>query len=175
MDNKRQIVLAVFLCIIVVWYIADSGLFSGKDVSETVAELTENISGQGDRDLEYVKKYSQTAPIRELLLTTEWVKDPFYYVSEDEDPDQNALSMAEMVGEGENSRYPPMILTGISQNGNTGFAMVRSRVVHGEDTSYVSNFVKEGEAIGGFKVSHIAFDYVVLKQGTRSLRLRLRQ
>ncbi len=161
--------MIAILAVVAIYFVIDSGFFSSGDAAADIEELADAAMSKNDLDLEYLLTYHDAKPLNMFGLNYSWEKDPFYYV-----PKGGEAGIEEKdIWEKDSDRYPALILTGISQNGNTGYAMISTRVSRGDDTTYVASIVKEGEMVGGFKVDKIAFDYVILRQGTTTGRLKL--
>jgi len=71
--------------------------------------------------------------------------------------------MDKLFGKSNSSFRSRLELTGISWQGNSGFAIVSNSVV------------KEGDLVGGYLVEKIAFNHVVMVKGSQSMRLSLNE
>ncbi len=160
--TRRQIFLIGLLVIMLIYYFIDSGIFSSKESpipvnSEVGAtEETENVDN--------IDIYTRLAAVPEISWSGDWVNDPFFYATTGTSKNARDKGLINKIfGTAEDAISMNFELTGISWLGNSGFALINESVV------------KEGDVIGGYTVDRIAFNYVILKQGMKTIRLSLNE
>lgn len=163
-EKKRQIILLSVAIFLMMYFLYDRNILSPKDIVEQVGKLTNLTSSVQEMKIDDLRNYTQTKTLTKLDWTGSWNSDPFYYVSE------NSLSvspesgiMDKLFGKSNSSFRSRLELTGISWQGNSGFAIVSNSVV------------KEGDLVGGYLVEKIAFNHVVMVKGSQSMRLSLNE
>lgn len=160
--KKRQAFLVSVFLILVIYYISDSGLFANLGSVDVLRENTTGRSKTESGGENNIQKYVQAAATKELNWDGAWDNDPFFYVSHDTLEGSEKLGLInQLFGRSDALPVSGFSLTGISWLGNSGFALINESVV------------KEGDVIGGFSVDRVAFNYVLLKQGSQTIRLPL--
>lgn len=162
--NKRQIILIGVLLVVATYYVIDSGMLTSARPAQSSSEAPKpvNVAEAEKGDVDDVKKYTRVASLLEFKWEDSWEKDPFFYVSADllEGGKEERL-INRVFGPSDAERASEFRLTGISWVGNSGFALINE------------NVVKEGDTIGGFRVEHVAFTHVILRQGSETIRLTI--
>lgn len=162
--NKRTLVMIGVLLVLLIYYVIDSGFFSGSASSAPQNQPSQVEATPVSEDKTDVRKYTQVAAVSELSWGGSWGRDPFFYVSPDslEGSEQGDFA-SRLFGTTDGSQVSDLKLTGISWAGRSGFALING------------NVVSEGDAVGGYRVSEIALDYVLLDQGSKTIRLQMEQ
>lgn len=158
--NKRTLILLGILLAVVIYYVLDAGVFSGNPGVKRAPANQKQAGGSEQEELDPVQKYTRVAALVELDWGRDWEADPFYYVSRDTLAGAGGL-MGQLFGVGTAERSAGFKLTGISWHGTSGYAIINGSIV------------KEGNTIGGYQICKVAFDYVVLRQGTERIRLSI--
>lgn len=162
--NKRQLILIGILVIMLIILFADSDFFSvGKSIAKEIkSTIKDDIIGLTDQSDDVYFAY--LAPISELNWLGSWENDPFFYVSVDTIGGSSKEGIiSDIFGSSQGKDVKGFELSGISWHGNSGYALINESIV------------KEGDAIGGYKVDKIASNYVILKQGAQAIRLSLNE
>ncbi|MBC8402120.1 MAG: hypothetical protein ISR95_03355 [Candidatus Marinimicrobia bacterium] len=160
--NTRTLVLLGILIVLILYYLVDSGIFSGLDITIGDKSSSETVSIIDTKDIDNVYSIIRMASVTEFKWDGGWDRDPFYYLS----PDTLKVSsrgglIDKLFGIVGPEGIAGFDLTGISWHGNSGYAIINGSIV------------KEGDVIGGFKVDKIALNYVIMKQGAQTIRLLL--
>ncbi|MCH7732160.1 MAG: hypothetical protein IIB44_06545 [Candidatus Marinimicrobia bacterium] len=162
--NKRQKILIGVIGILIIYAVMDRGLLTtGKEIAKGIkAGIQDEILSVSDTEKDVFLAYLN--PIPELNWSGSWNSDPFFYVSVDiiEGSSKEGI-IDEIFGRSGGDKARGFSLTGISWHGNAGYALINESIV------------KEGDAIGGFKVDKIASNYVILKQGAQAIRLSINE
>ncbi|MBC8479715.1 MAG: hypothetical protein H8D46_04565 [FCB group bacterium] len=155
-SNKRTPILAVFLIIVIGYFLIDSGIIplGAQPLAEaesasakaqiTAAAITPNI----------ICDYERLNKLNEKHADVKWDKDPFFYLG-------NSRGGTNPLFGGR--RNSGMDLTGISCITNTCSAVINSEIV------------KEGDSISGHTVKKIEMKYVLLDRGGNTIRLMLNE
>jgi len=159
--NKRQKVLLMIFAVALLYLAFDRGWFN---LGTTTTETNNEIAG------DLIEEKAQTMGLQQLanipmldVLSWEkdWEKDPFYYV--DEAHIQRDESVINKFFGGDEGQIKNLQLTGISQQGSSAFAIINGDIV------------TVGDVIAGMRVEKITFNYVILAQGTKTVRLSLNE
>lgn len=155
MAEKRQKIILIVLALVVVLFVIDQGwLTGGKTGAITgvmpsgTADIQANI--KADR-----ASYQLKGKIKPLSYNGTWEDDPFYYLTTDELMDHGMLGNMFKGGDVD------IKITAISIRGTEGIAIVNNEVV------------TVGDPIGGFIVDQIGRNYVILRKGTKTMRVDL--
>ena len=165
-ENKRPIILFIVLVFIMVYYIIDSGMFSNDSTKNPVMNLTRSISGSGnaaDLGEDDIHRIIELASVTDVRWENDWGNDPFFYISPES---LNTKSRGSFINEifGTVAKATSAVglnLTGISWSGNSGFAIINGQPAQVDDV------------ISGHRVEEITKNYVILKQGSKTIRLTL--
>ena len=165
-ENKRPIILFIVLVFIMVYYIIDSGMFSNDSTKNPVMNLTRSISGSGnaaDLGEDDIQRIIELASVIDVSWENDWDKDPFFYISPESLKTKSSGSFInEIFGKvAEATSTVGLNLTGISWHGNSGFAIINGQPA------------QEDDVISGYRVEKITIDHVILKQGSKTIRLTL--
>ena len=170
-NNKRLYVMLGFLGILILYLILNRTIFAKKDkVTSPVVNTANNISPIAPElvsknrkmvinrinNINYVEK--------EIQFEGNWQNDPFFYLDEDS---LRALREREL------GQYTKLRLSGISLLRDKGYSLINSVIMTDIDTVMTASILKEGDEFNGFRVIKIAFDYVILRKGSRNIRLEL--
>jgi len=160
--TRRQIILIGALVIMLIYYFVDSGIFSSKEVLKAVKP---NVSEtEATKEVDNIDVYTRLSSVAEISWSGDWTNDPFFYATTSTSKNaQDKGLINKIFGSAEEALSSNFSLTGISWLGNSGFALINESVV------------KEGDVIGGYTVDRIAFNYVILKQGMKTIRLSLNE
>jgi len=159
--NKRQIVLLIIFALALLYLAYDRGWLNPG----AKANMTNNENA-GD----LIEESAQTMGLQQLVniplldvfnWEKDWEKDPFYYV--DEAHIQRDESVINKFFGGDEGQIKNLQLTGISQQGSSAFAIINGDIV------------TVGDVIAGMRVEKITFNYVILAQGTKTVRLSLNE
>jgi len=172
-NNKRQNVLLGVLGVLVVFFVLSKTVFNKKDKKRTpkttpvtavasipLPEVSENRKKVMNKinNLNYV--------VHEFEYDGDWQSDPFFYLDEDS---------LRAIREREMGQYTNLSLSGISLHRDGGFSLINSVVMTDLDTVMTASILKEGDEFDGFKVIKIEFDHVILRKGSRNIRLELNE
>lgn len=165
-ENKRSIILFIILVFILVFYMIDSGMFSSDRVKNPDMNLTKSISGNENLtnfDDGDINRIIELASVIDVSWENDWDKDPFFYISPES---LNAKSKGSFINEifgtvAEATSVVGLYLTGISWHGNSGFAIINGQPA------------QEDDVISGYRVEKITINHVILKQGSKTIRLTL--
>ncbi|MFQ6612727.1 MAG: hypothetical protein ACE5D2_06455 [Fidelibacterota bacterium] len=159
--EKRQIVLLGVLVVVLAYYLIDRGVFSTEAIVEGVQKLAAVPEKNPVEDIiEEDQDYTQLAAV-EIVWDGEWKEDPFYYAPPDSLQEDSKGLLNQLFGSDNPASASGFEISGISWHGNTGYA-----IINGEP-------ITEGQSIGGYTVEKIAFNYAILVQGKKTIRLTL--
>lgn len=170
-DNKRLFVLLGVLGVLLVYLILSRTVFS-KDKKRrapqvnTVNTVT-NIPDQSisnNRKIAVKRINNLNYTVREFEFNGDWNADPFFYLDEDS---LRALRDREL------GQFTDIKLSGISLQSNGGYSLINSVVMTDIDTIMTASILKEGDEFEGYRVIKIEFDHVILRKGSRNIRLEL--
>lgn len=160
----RQTILFIVLAIAVVYYFIDSKAFQDVNISLSGEELIKSISGNvNTEDLSDINKIIEQSSVVLINWDDGWDTDPFFYISPESLNTQSKLGLlTDIFGTvTEATKIVGLNLTGISWHGNSGFAIINGQIIQTSDV------------ISGYQVDKIALNYVILKQGSKTIRLTL--
>jgi len=160
--EKRQIVLLAVLGVVLAYYFIDRGYFSTEAIVEGVQKLTEVPTKTPVQEpVAEPQDFTQLAAM-EIDWDGEWKQDPFYYAPPGSLQENSKGLLNQLFGSNNPAAASGFEISGISWHGNTGYA-----IINGEP-------VTEGQAIGGYTVEKIDFNYAILTQGKQTIRLTLK-
>jgi len=160
-----------FLGVLISYLILSKTVFAKKDnkrspavnaptsVSSVVPEQVSN-----NRQMVINKYNNVNYVVKEFQFEGDWQSDPFFYLDEDS---LRAIRDREM------GQYTSLRLSGISLLRDQGYSLINSVIMTDIDTIMTASILKEGDEFEGFRVVKIAFDHVVLRKGSRNIRLEL--
>ena len=170
-DNKRLFILLGVLGVLLVYLILSRTVFSENQKRKppqvnTVNTVTnipdQSISNNRKIAVKRINNLSYT--VREFEFNGNWISDPFFYLDEDS---LRALRDREL------GQFTDMRLTGISLQNDGGYSLINSVVMTDIDTIMTAGILKEGDEFEGYRVVRIEFDHVILRKGSRNIRLEL--
>ena len=160
--NNRQNILFVVLAILTIFYIIDSGMFSNGNAKTPVKNIAKSLSGDENvTDLDDIHRIIELASVTEVNWNNGWNNDPFFYVSLDNLNSKDGFMDGFFGTATEGTNIEGLILTGISWRGNSGFAIINGQIA------------KVDDVIKGHRVEKITINHVVLKRGSKTIRLSL--
>jgi hypothetical protein len=161
--NSQKIMLIV-LGLAFLYLLYDYDVFSFGGDNTTLAKNTPSVVKVSDDvnlksiDLLRIAKINNAIKVFKLDYNGTWeLTDPFYYPERD--------TFKTQIPTPDDEPPPPLItfdLTGISWDGNYGFALI------GED------IIQENDIINGYLVEKIASDYVLLTNEKGTIKLSLK-
>ena len=159
--NKQETILVGILAVVLVYFLYDSDLFkrSNKSPRKITSNYTEAVN---IHTVKGYKKYTQVAMYSSLNWLGEWQNDPFFYASKEE-TQKDGSYLKEIFGQKKDSDLDNFSLAAISWRGNSGYAIINNSIL------------KEGDKIGGHVIDKIGEKYVILKQGTKTIRLTINE
>ncbi|NHZ86269.1 MAG: hypothetical protein GWP19_10365 [Planctomycetia bacterium] len=170
-NNKRLYVMLGILGILLLYLILNKTVLAKKDkVKSPVVDKTKNISSvvpetvSTNRKMVINKINNLNYVVKEFQFEGNWQSDPFFYLDEDS---LRALREREL------GQYTNLRLSGISLLRDKGYSLINSVIMTDVDTVMTASILKEGDEFDGFRVIKIAFDYVILRKGSRNIRLEL--
>lgn len=170
-NNKRLYVMLGFLGILILYLILNRTVFAKKDkVTSPVVNTANNISPiapelvSKNRKMVINRINNINYIVKEIQIEGNWQNDPFFYLDEDS---LRALREREL------GQYTKLRLSGISLLRDKGYSLINSIIMTDTDTVMTASILKEGDEFDGFRVIKIAFDHVILRKGSRNIRLEL--
>ena len=170
-NNKRLYVMLGILGILLLYLILNKTVLAKKDkVKPPVVNTANNISSvvpetvATNRKMVINKINNINYVVKEFQFEGNWQSDPFFYLDEDS---LSALREREL------GQYTNLRLSGISLLRDKGYSLINSIIMTDVDTVMTASILKEGDEFDGFRVIKIAFDYVILRKGSRNIRLEL--
>ncbi len=170
-NNKRLYVMLGFLGILILYLILNRTVFAKKDkVTSPVVNTANKISPiapelvSKNRKMVINRINNINYIVKEIQFEGNWQNDPFFYLDEDS---LQALRDREL------GQYTKLRLSGISLLRDKGYSLINSIIMTDIDTVMTASILKEGDEFDGFRVIKIAFDYVILRKGSRNIRLEL--
>lgn len=170
-NNKRLYVMLGFLGVLILYLILSRTVFAEKEKVKTPAVNTasavssivpETVSKNRKMVINKINNINYVVP--EFQFVGDWQSDPFFYLDEDS---LRALRDREL------GQYTNLRLSGISLLQDKGYSLINSVVMTDTDTVMTASILKEGDEFEGFRVVKIAFDHVILRKGSRNIRLEL--
>ena len=172
-DNKRLYAMLGILGILIVYLVLSRTIFSKDSKKRTPAPnavtAVNNVPEpevSQNRKMVMNKINNLNYIVHEFEYDGEWQSDPFYYLDEDS---------LRAIREREMGQYTNLSLTGISLHREGGFSLINSVIMTDLDTVMTASILKEGDEFDGFKVIKIEFDHVILRKGSRNIRLELNE
>ncbi|NHZ86539.1 MAG: hypothetical protein GWP19_11785 [Planctomycetia bacterium] len=170
-NNKRLYVMLGILGILLLYLILNKTVLAKKDkVKPPVVNTANNISSvvpetvATNRKMVINKINNINYVVKEFQFEGNWQSDPFFYLDEDS---LSALREREL------GQYTNLRLSGISLLRDKGYSLINSIIMTDVDTVMTASILKEGDEFDGFRVIKIAFDHVILRKGSRNIRLEL--
>ena len=171
-DNKRLYVMLGILGILALYLILSRTVFAEKDKvkSGNNNNAKKNISYAVPEKVSDNKKTTKKKTInpnkavKEFQFEGDWLSDPFFYIDEDS---------LRRIRDRELGQYTNLKLSGISLLRDEGYSLINSIIMTDTDTVMTASILKEGDEFEGFRVAKIGFDYVILRKGSRNIRLEL--
>ncbi len=169
--NKRLYLMLGVLGILILYLILSRTVFAKKDkVKSPVVNTASNISYIAPETVSNTRKMAINKinninyVVPEFQFEGNWQGDPFFYLDEDS---LQALRDREL------GQYTKLRLSGISLLRDKGYSLINSVIMTDIDTVMTASILKEGDEFDGFRVIKIAFDHVILRKGSRNIRLEL--
>lgn len=172
-ENKRQNILLGVLGVLLVYFVLSKTVFSKKNKTKvpkantvnTVSNIpTPNISENRKKVVNRISNLSYVVP--EFEYAGDWQSDPFFYLDEDS---------LRAIREREMGQYTNLTLNGISLQRDGSYSLINSIITTETDTVLTASILKEGDEFDGFRVIKIEFDHVILRKGSRNIRLDLNE
>lgn len=170
-NNKRLYAMLGFLGTLILYLILSRTVFAKKDKAKSPAVDTANTISSivpetvsNNRKMVLNKINNINYVVTEFQFEGNWQSDPFFYLDEDS---LRALRDREL------GQYTDLRLSGISLLRDKGYSLINSVIMTDIDTVMTASILKEGDEFDGFRVVKIAFDYVILRKGSRNIRLEL--
>ncbi len=158
---SRQKFLLGFLFVMIIYYLVDSGVLSFSGAKDKVEEVsTEDQDGEeaiNGIDIDQIKLFIAASRNKKINYEGTWTKDPFFYLENDTFKTVNNTITQDIINE------IKFTLTGISWQGNYGFALIGDEIV------------QENDVIDGYIVEKVASDYVILSNGESTIKLTLKE
>jgi len=170
-DNKRLYVMLGFLGVLILYLVLSKTVFSKKSkVPNPVVNVTnklhnvvpETVSKNRKMVISKINNINYVVP--EFKFEGKWQSDPFFYLDEDS---------LRAIRDRELGQYTNLKLSGISLLRDQGYSLINSVIMTDVDTVMTASILKEGDEFDGFRVVKIAFDHVILRKGSRNIRLDL--
>lgn len=159
--EKRELYLIGIFIIILIYFIYDYELFKRPGSSTRKITDTNPVVVNSNNIMNY-KKYTQVTMYSSINWLGEWQNDPFFYASKEETQKDGGI-LDEIIGLNKKSDIDNFSLEAISWRGNSGYAIINNSIL------------KEGDTIGGHVIEKIAEKYIILKQGTKTIRLTINE
>ncbi len=170
-ENKRLYILLGILGALLVYLILSRTVFSKSKkrktpqvntVNTVAAAPTEEISNNRKMVVKRINNINYVVPTFDY--TGDWQSDPFFYLDEDS---------LRAIREREMNQYTNLTLSGISLQRDGGYSLINSVIMTDVDTIMTASILKEGDEFEGYRVEKIEFDHVILRKGSRNIRLEL--
>jgi len=170
-NNKRLYMMLGFLGVLILYLILSKTVFSKKSkVTTPVVNVANNlhnvvpetVSNNRKMVINKINNINYTVP--EFQFDGSWQSDPFFYLDEDS---------LRAIRDRELGQYTNLKLSGISLLRDQGYSLINSVIMTDVDTVMTASILKEGDEFDGFHVVKIAFDHVILRKGSRNIRLEL--
>ncbi|MEE8340691.1 MAG: hypothetical protein V3R52_01190 [Candidatus Neomarinimicrobiota bacterium] len=170
-NNTRLYVMLGFLGTLILYLVLSKTVFAKKNkVRSPAVNTATNISPVApevvspNRKMVINKINNINYVVKSIDFEGNWQSDPFFYLDEDS---LRALREREL------GKYTKLRLSGISLLRDKGYSLINSVVMTDVDTVMTASILKEGDEFDGFRVIKIAFDHVILRRGSRNIRLEL--
>ncbi len=170
-NNKRLYVMLGFLGVLISYMVLSKTVFSkkSKDKSPVINTannlhnvVPETVSNNRKRVINKINNVNYV--VTEFKFDGNWQSDPFFYLNEDS---------LRAIRDRELGQYTNLKLSGISLLRDQGYSLINSVIMTDIDTVMTASILKEGDEFDGFRVEKIAFDHVILRKGSRNIRLEL--
>ena len=170
-DNKRLYILLGVLGILLVYLILSRTVFSKSkkrkapqvNAVNTVSNVpAQTLSNNRKMVVKRINNINYVVP--KFEYDGNWQNDPFFYLDEDS---LRAIRDREL-GQSTNLK-----LSGISLHKDGGYSLINSVIMTDTDTLMTASILKEGDEFEGYRVIKIEFDHVILRKGSRNIRLEL--
>ncbi len=153
---KREKILSGLLFVVAVYYFIDRQLFGPESTALKNKSAMANLN-QSEPEKDF-RKYTRVPAVELIVWDGEWNSDPFIYPTGQSGTEEPGL-LSQVFGQGESGKR--LSLDGISWMGDAGYTIING------------NILTIGDRVGGHTIEKIAADYVVLSQGTNSIRLTI--
>ncbi|MBU0529474.1 hypothetical protein KKF86_06940 [bacterium] len=170
-ENKRLYVMLGILGILFLYLILSKTVFAKKGkVTSPIVNTANNISSMVPEPISNNRKMAMNKinninyVVPKFQYEGNWKSDPFFYL--DEDSLRN-------IRDKELGQYTNLRLNGISLLRDEGYSLINTVIMTDTDTVMTASILKEGDEFDGFRVVKIAFDHVILRKGSRNIRLEL--
>ena len=170
-NNKRLYIMLGILGILILYLILSKTVFAKKDkMTSKAVNIVNNINSvipetvSNNRKMVMNKINNINYVVKEFPFKGNWQRDPFFYLDED------SLSV---LRDRELGQFTSLKLSGISLLRDNGYSLINSVIMTDVDTVMTASILKEGDEFDGFRVVKIAFDHVILRKGSRNIRLDL--
>jgi hypothetical protein len=171
-DNKRLYIMLGILGVLFVYLILSKTVFAKKDEAKTQSPVPmvnnistivpETVSKNRKMVMNKINNINYVVP--KFPYEGNWQSDPFFYLNQDS---LNAIRDREL------GQYTSLRLNGISLLRDEGYSLINTVIMTDTDTVMTASILKEGDEFDGFRVVKIAFDHVILRKGSRNIRLEL--
>lgn len=171
-DNKRLYIMLGILGFLFAYLILSKTVFAKKDIAKTQSQVQmvnnisttvpETVSKNRKMVMNKINNINYVVP--EFPYEGNWQSDPFFYLNQDS---LNAIR------DRETGQYTRLRLNGISLLRDEGYSLINTVIMTDTDTVMTASILKEGDEFDGFRVVKIAFDHVILRKGSRNIRLEL--
>ena len=172
-DNKRLYIMLGILGILLAYLVLNKTVFSKDNKRSTPIVNTVNTAGNNqtpavsDNRKKVMNRINNiNYVVHEFEYEGDWQSDPFFYLDEDS---------LRAIREREMGQYTNLNLSGISLHRDGGYSLINSVIMTDTDTVMTASILKEGDEFDGFKVIKIEFDHVILRRGSRNIRLELNE
>lgn len=170
-DNKRLYILLGVLGVLLVYLVLSRTVFSKSkkrkvpqtNTVNTISNVpVQELSNNRKMVVKRINNLNYVVP--EFEYDGNWQSDPFFYLDEDS---LRALREREL------GQFTNLKLTGISLHKDGGYSLINSVIMTDVDTLMTASILKEGDEFEGYRVLKIEFDHVILRKGSRNIRLDL--
>ncbi|NQV38415.1 MAG: hypothetical protein HQ509_10480 [Candidatus Marinimicrobia bacterium] len=156
--DRRQMIMIGVLIVVFLYLLYDYGIIFSSETTEIAQEIQELTEGQDVVD--DISVYAAMMVLPEVNWPDGWNGDPFFYTKMEIIVEEGGL-LGNIFGVTKEGTAIGFDLNGISWLGNSGYALINESIL------------SEGDVIGGYSVEKVAVNYVVLKQGLKTIRLTL--
>jgi len=169
-DNKRLYPMLAILGILLVYLILSRTVFNKdkrKSPQVNTVNTVSNVASQAvsNNRMQVINRINNlNYVVQEFEYIGDWQSDPFFYLDEDS---------LRAIREREMGQYTNLKLNGISLQRDGGYSLINSVIMTDVDTVMTASILKEGDEFEGFRVIKIEFDHVILRKGSRNIRLEL--
>ena len=170
-DNKRLYILLGILGLLLVYLVLSRTVFSKskKRIASKVntVNTVSNVPNQtlsNNRKMVVKRINNLNYVVPKFEYEGNWQGDPFFYLDEDS---------LRSIRERELGQFTNLKLSGISLHKDGGYSLINSVIMTDIDTLMTASILKEGDEFEGYRVIKIEFDHVILRKGSRNIRLDL--